>query len=412
MTRTPEGITARLRDEHGSALVTAIVLLTIMISMSLAVLKLVDTETQQSGINRNRESAFNIAEAAMNAQIFALAQDWPGNAAKNLLQCLPTTGGARCPVHSQLQGLFPTTDTDPAMQWTTRIVDNQPPYADFYSDAMLSGTTYGWDRGGAGGATVPDGKVWVRAEATSRGRTRAMVALVRAEEQQEDIVNSALVAGGIEIVNTGNKVIIDNTGGAPIEVRCAISSGVCAGHEIGSGGIKNVADLQKLLAYQITPSAIVDNSTTTGMSTQSLERLRSTAIAKGTFYTSCPPAISGDLVWLENITCTYTSNGAWNSASNPGLVIANGGALTLGGTATFHGILYYTDLDEPVPAANVIALAGTTNVVGGIMIDGEGRLEAGSSGGNITFASYAFAQVRTIGAAGIVQNTWRELSPY
>jgi hypothetical protein len=86
----------------------------------------------------------------------------------------------------------------------------------------------------------------------------------------------------------------------------------------------------------------------------------------------------------------------------------------LGGTATFHGILYYTDLDgtNTIPAANVIALAGTTNVVGGIMIDGAGRLEAGSSGRNIKFESYAFAQVRTIGAAGIVQNTWRELTPY
>jgi len=197
MTSTPDIPRLRLGSETGSALVTAIVLLTIMISMSLAVLALVDTETKQSGVNRNRESAFNIAEAAMNAQIFALAQDWPGNSDKNLLQCLPSTGGTRCPVHTQLRGLFPTTDTDPAMQWSTRIVDNQPPYTDFYSDAMLSGTTYGYDKGGPGGEHKPDGKVWVRAEATSRGRTRAMVALVRAEEQQEDIVNSALVAGSL-----------------------------------------------------------------------------------------------------------------------------------------------------------------------------------------------------------------------
>ena len=67
-----------------------------------------------------------------------------------------------------------------------------------------------------------------------------MVALVRAEEQQEDIVNSALVAGGLDISNMGNKVIIDNTGGGPIDVRCAISVGTAratrsAGRHQGPG---------------------------------------------------------------------------------------------------------------------------------------------------------------------------------
>jgi hypothetical protein len=414
MTRSLDSIHLRLRDESGSALVVAIALLTVMISMGLAVLALVDTETKQSGVNRNRESAFNIAEAAMNAQTFSLSQDWPGNPAKNLLQCLPATGGTRCPVHAQLQGLFPTTDTDPAMQWKTQIVDNQPPYDTFYSDAMLSGTTYGWDRGGPAGATTADGKIWVRAEATSRGRTRSMVALVRAEEQQEDIVNSALVAGGLDISNMGKKVIIDNTGGGPIELRCAISSGTCAGHEVGHGGVKDLLDLEELLDHQIIPSVVAENSSTVAMSAQSIQRLRATAIAMGTFHTSCPATLTGETVWLENITCSYTSNSAWNSASSPGIVISNGGKLSLGGTATFYGILYYTDLDgtNTIPAANVIELSGTTNVVGGIMIDGAGRLLAGSSGQNVKFEANAFAHVRTIGAAGIVQNTWRELTPY
>jgi hypothetical protein len=414
MTLSKDTPRLRLRDEAGSALVAAIALLTIMVGMSLALLAYVDTETKQSGVSRNRESAFNIAEAAMNAQIFALSQNWPGTGARALLQCLPATGGAGCPVHTQLQGLFPTTDTDPAMQWKTQIVDNQPPYSEFFSDAMLSGTTYGWDRGGKAGAATPDGKVWVRAEATSRGRTRTMVALVRAEEQQEDIVNSALVAGSLDITNMGKKVLIDNTGGGPIELRCSKGNGLCAGHEIGHGALKNLADLQSLLDQQVTPSVINDNSTLTGMSTESLQRLRATAIAKGTFYTSCPGNLTGDVVWLENLNCSYTSNGVSNSAANPGMVIANGGSLYMGGNSTYYGILYYTDLDgtNTIPATGVIELSGTTNIVGGIMIDGAGRLEAGSSGLNIKFDANAFAQVRTIGAAGIVQNTWRELTPY
>ena len=39
-------------------------------------------------------------------------------------------------------------------------------------------------------------------------------------------------------------------------------------------------------------------------------------------------------------------------------MISNGGKLSLGGTATFYGILYYTDLDgtNTIPAATVIEL--------------------------------------------------------
>jgi hypothetical protein len=237
---------------------------------------------------------------------------------------------------------------------------------------------------------------------------------VRAEEQQEDIVNSALVSGSLDITNKGRKVIIDNTGGTAIELRCAQGNGVCAGHAIGNGFLKTLADLQALLDAQIAPSVIHDNSTVTGMSQEAILRLRATAIARGTFYTSCPPSLTGDIVWLENLSCSYTGNGVSNSATSPGLVISNGGSLTMGGNSTYYGILYYTDLDgtNTIPAASVISLQGTTNITGGIMIDGAGRLEAGSSGLNIKFDPNAFAQVRTIGAAGIVQNTWRELTPY
>ena len=406
---------AQLRAEAGSALVAAIMLLTIMIGVSLAVLAYVDTETKQSGVSRNRESAFNIAEAAMNAQIFALSQDWPGNAAKEIQPCLPTTGGSRCPVHAQLQGLFPTTDTDPAMQWKTQVVDNQPPYTSFYSDDILNSTTYGWDRGGADGTTVPDGKVWVRAEATSRGRTRRMVALVRAEEQQEDIVNAALVVGRLDISNMGPKLIMDNTGGSPIEVRCRATDGFCAGHPIGSGQIKTEADLKALLDYQISPNVVITQSSTTAMSMDSVLRLRATAQANGTYYTSCPDAPLGDVVWLERLNCSYTANRTYNSPGRPGLVIVNGGTLTMGGTSTFHGILYYTNTDgvDKIPSSPpVINIQGGITVVGGVLVEGNGLLEAGSSALNVKFAPYAFSRVRTIGAAGIVQNTWRELTPY
>jgi hypothetical protein len=415
MTTTNDTTRPQLPAEAGSALIAAIMLMTIMIGVALAVLAYVDTETKQSGVSRNRESAFNIAEAAMNAQIFVLSQDWPGNAAKEILPCLPSTGGSRCPVHAQLQGLFPTTDTDPAMQWKTQVIDNQPPYTSFYSDDILNSPTYGWDRGGADGSTVPDGKVWVRSEATSRGRTRRMVALVRAEVQQEDIVNAALLVGRLDISNMGPKLIMDNTGGSPIEVRCRATDGMCAGHPIGSGQIKTEADLKALLDYQISPNVVYRESNTTGMSMDSVLRLRATAQANGTYYTSCPAAPVGDVVWLERLNCSYTANRTYNTPGRPGLVIVNGGTLTMGGSASFHGILYYTDTNgvDQIPSwPPVINIQGGITVYGGVLVEGNGLLEAGSSALNVKFTPYAFSRVQTIGAAGIVQNTWRELTPY
>jgi hypothetical protein len=219
-----------------------------------------------------------------------------------------------------------------------------------------------------------------------------------------------VVTGRLNITNKGKKVIIDNTGGGPIEVRCSKSNGVCAGHQVGQGGIKNLVDLQGLLDHQVTPSVVNDNSTAVAISPESVTRLKATAVAKGTYYTSCPANLTGDVVWLENLNCSYTGNGVSNSATSPGMVIANGGTLSMGGNSTYYGILYHAN--PTGSAETVISLGGTTNIVGGILIEGAGMLEAGSSGLNIDFDANAFAHVRTIGAAGIVQNTWRELTPY
>jgi hypothetical protein len=416
MTHRPHTLAERLREEGGSAVITAVVLLTIMVSTSLALLAYVDTETTQSQVSRTRETAFNFAEAAMHAQIFSLAKAWPANAGIAYSQCVAATGTDKCPSDAQLRGLFPSADTDGTTQWSTQVIDNQPPYASFYSDAILSGTTYGWDRGGTDGATTPDGQVWVRVQASARGKTRTLVALVRAEEQQEDIVNTALLAGRLDITNSGKKDIIDNTGGGKLEVRCTITDGTCLGHEIGQGNTKTEAELQDLLDYQITPNQTLTGSTTVGMSVDSALRLRATAQAAGTYYDSsrgCPPTLSGNVVWIDNLTCTYTGTSNYNSPSNPGMVILNGGRLTLGGSSTYYGILYYTNLNgiNLIPSSTVIELQGTTTVEGGVVVEGAGMVTAGSSGPNIKFGANAFGKIKSIGSAGIVQNTWRELTP-
>jgi hypothetical protein len=55
--------------------------------------------------------------------------------------------------------------------------------------------------------------------------------------------------------------------------------------------------------------------------------------------------------------------------------------------------------------------SGNTLINGGVIIDGPGRMDAGESGMNIHFDDHGYDAVQSLAAAGIVQNSWREITP-
>ena len=57
----------------------------------------------------------------------------------------------------------------------------------------------------------------------------------------------------------------------------------------------------------------------------------------------------------------------------------------------------------------VIETFGNSQIVGGVLIDGDALTVLGSSGLNIAFDVNAFRAVASVGQAGIVQNTFREI---
>ena len=140
----------RLRDDEGGwALVTAIILMAVMLATGVAMASFTDTQTQMSGKMRTRETAFNLAEAALNAQVFSLASEWPGPgftsptastqrsvwsaATPNGQPYAPCTEAnasaldARCPNVAQMRGLFPTPDADPDARGPSRVTDTAGP---------------------------------------------------------------------------------------------------------------------------------------------------------------------------------------------------------------------------------------------------------------------------------------------
>ncbi|MEA2459076.1 MAG: hypothetical protein QOC95_2048, partial [Thermoleophilaceae bacterium] len=71
---------ARLTDERGFAVATALMVITIMIALGLATATLVDNQSRQTGRERLKETTFNVGEAVLNAQALQLSATWPGSA--------------------------------------------------------------------------------------------------------------------------------------------------------------------------------------------------------------------------------------------------------------------------------------------------------------------------------------------
>lgn len=400
----------RLRaDEGGWALATAMGLMAIMMSVGLATFGFVDTQQRQSGIQRSKETAFNLAEAALNAQTFALAQDWPGQgrAASQFTPCTQASSSARCPTPSTLAGLFTSADAVGGLQWRTEVRDNGSAQTQsFYSDAQTAGAP-GYDANG-------DGRVWVRAQATARSRTRTIVALVRVEEMLEDLPRAAIITGRLEISNNGKKPIVDGSDApAPtVSVRCTpalLELSTCLGHRVGLGGVKNLTDLDALLSHQIVPNVTVTNyQGGNSVSAESRERLKATAIADGRYYATCPSALpAGRVVWIETGNCSWTGNAAVNSSGSPGVLLVNNGTVYFGGTVEYYGVV--VGLNPANTSGAIVQVQGNARVVGGVLVEGQGLLIAGSSKLNVELDPNAHAQARTYVSAGMIQNTWREI---
>ncbi len=59
----------------------------------------------------------------------------------------------------------------------------------------------------------------------------------------------------------------------------------------------------------------------------------------------------------------------------------------------------------------MIETSGTAAIHGGALVDGAGGVYAGSSGDNIVYYGFSFDDIKAVGTAGVVQNTWREIVP-
>jgi len=380
-----------LTQESGVALVTAIIVTGIMLSIGLATLAWADNGFRTSGEERVRESTFNLADTVLDAQTYQLGRNWPtmSSPASPCSQAAQPTG---CPSEATLSQSFTAVDYAAGYSWSTEVKDNGGAVQDLYTTAGAASQP-SYDANG-------DGRLWVRAEATVRGETRRLVAEIQAQEVPLAFPRNTVTAGYFQTTNTGNKVVVDTLGtsGAPgdVSVRCAASTIGCVTYRDG----------------QLSPpTAFTGYTGGDAMSADDLNNLKGRAIANGTYYASCPADPSGDIVFVESGNCSY-SGGPGNTLASPGMFVINNGTLSLGGNFEFYGLVYArNDQGSAGCGFPVISLQGTSLIHGAVAVDGDGCVRAGSSGLNLEYDINVFGLVKGYGTGELTPGTWRELGP-
>jgi hypothetical protein len=406
----------KLGDERGNVLVTAIMLMSVMLSVGIAIASTVDTQTNQSRKERERESTFNLAEAALSSQTFILGRRGTGT----VTNPYPSTGCSTassgsffCPDNTNLMrsytGDSTQVDFGSDTTWRTDVLD----------DANASGAPVRfWDDSYLSVANWPrydkdnNRHVWVRSEARVRGHIRAIVAWVKIEDRIVSFPRYAVLSGYLHGKNSGGhggRPLVNSTGSLGVAVRC------------NQAPQSTCIDLNPTKGPQLQPPGNFQLSypNSTAIGGDDLAALEDMAKANGTWYNTCPANPNGDVVYVKNAgTCRYTasapaapgSSTCCNSSANPGLFVLERGTVDFGGNIEFWGVVYHANLDNSA-GERLVETSGTSAIKGGVLVDGNGGVYAGSSGDNIVYNAFSFDDIKAVGTAGVVQNTWREIVP-
>jgi Tfp pilus assembly protein PilX len=407
-------------DESGSALIAAIILTAVMMALGLGALALTDTQHKLSATERARESAFNLSEAALNAQVFQLNRVWPTAANPGPTTCSASAAtSALCPDPASLAtsytgadyGSRPCASGTPPDAWTTTIRDDGTGTADkqYYGSTVKDRSPYDLNGNGA---------VWVRATGVANCQAQAVVALVTRGQVSMPFPASAVAGNWFSTNNQGRKVIVDTLGAyaqppsarpgpaaqpADVVVRCAgLSSSACLNYAADKG--------------QVSPdtAAITPSMSATTLTALQLQAVKQQAVNAGSYWASgtCPSSAQlsspssgtwqGAPVYVEG-PCNLSGGG--NSATTPGFLVVVNGTYALGGNSTFYGVVYAVNQQNSSGA--VVSLSGTAEIQGSVIVDGPGGILAGASKTNIVYDARALSLVRGFAGASIARNTWR-----
>ena len=330
-------------DERGSALVTALLCTMVMLALGLALLSIVDTQASESGNERTRDHAFNLSESVLSSQAFVLARHWPSEMPAGEPLCSAAEAGFGDIIGSdagavdavvRLRRNLNASSTDIAYEgasWQVNMCDDDGT-STVWDDTLLT-TQRSYDKN-------KNNRIWVRAQSTVRGKTRALVGLVRVRTIEALNSKYGLVAGGLTddlgtsvnslstnalggvlsgLLGTTPTVAADPTQPATTPpssgvtgLRCgaldvkAVPTSTCVAGTIGAAGA--LPALNTLL----TNGRIEQFPTPTTATPASISQLRAQAVDTKTYYTTSEGA--GDTSAAGTKPCTFTTNSGTRTA--------------------------------------------------------------------------------------------------
>jgi Tfp pilus assembly protein PilX len=386
------------KEERGTAMVIALILLSVMLALGAATIAFGGGQRRLAFGERVRESMFTLAEATLNAELFVVSQaTWPGSAATALpAGCNSTTAATNCPDPTTVNAQFTGTDYS-GYSWTTAVQDNGGGNPDYYSTAVAA-TQPSYDANG-------DGKIWVRAQAQKGTVKRTIVTQVKAQLQTIPFPRNTVTAGYFAASPpNAKKVMVDTNGGSysttptqpgVLAVRCSSPpTSSCLNYDASKG--------------QVSPPAYKTGySSSSVLTSDQLNQVRGMAKSNGTYYASgCPSTLTGAIVFIENGNCSY-NGGTYNSLASPGAVIIGTGTMSLSGNSTYYGLIYAANLQAST--GYVVSTSGCAKIIGAVAVDGQGGVSAGNCGGNIAFNPYITSLLRGYADAAPVKSMWREV---
>jgi Tfp pilus assembly protein PilX len=416
---------SRAPRQEGFAMVSAIMILAVLIGLGLGLLLLTDNQQRAATGEQSRESAYALAEAALNAQIFELAQNWPTaatasanrpegctEASSTSTNDCPDPGslsvGAGYPVAGACVGTE-AWGSQLSNRWTTYVRADGGGTQQLFSSAT-NRTQPAYDNG--------DRSLWVRAVGVANCRAVSVISKVAEQLIPLTFPRAVLSANGFRIETSGKKVIVDTSGAyaepptirpgptaqpAEVNVRCeGLTEPECKHYTTG----------------QVSPNTIKTGGSTPALTSAQIEGLKTQAKANGTYFKTgeCPSSsiaeLSGSPAYVEGPCALKFNGGTGNSKESPGFLVLYNGTLELGGNATFYGIVYAVNAQNvsgTPPASNVVKLSGNSEVQGAVDIDGKGTVALGNSHTNLVYDARGFNNVKAYGGVAATPNTFRVL---
>ncbi|MCW3029768.1 MAG: hypothetical protein JWN81_2979 [Solirubrobacterales bacterium] len=409
------------RNEQGFALVAAIVLLTVIMGLGLGLLLFTDNQQKASAREQASESAFNVAEAALNAQITQVSRAWPGTkggeqpyekegctaanstttngcpSAESMKVGYPIGSKAACP--ASVKDAWGAASTN---QWVTYVRDDKPGGNVSFFNSSVEKEQVGYDEN-------TDNKLWVRSVAIVQCRLVSLAALVSRQEISANFPHTVMSGNWFRTGNNGkgSEVIVEGKNpeqsGVPgeIRMRCVGFTEVSKCEEYREGQIANA---------KVNPPP---GAPTPTLSTTQLAAFKQMAESEKTYYGpgNCPTGLpSGKPVFIEG-PCTVSGGKkeVGNSQESPGFLVLVNGTFELGGQAEFWGTVYLVNAQES--SGVVVNIGGNSNLRGEIVVDGNGGMEVGENHQrNVEYDPRSAAELKIYAGATPTRNSFRVLT--